>query len=75
MPVTDRPMDGAQKEARIADQNSDHRERQMSYLSNVMNERPMLRISAAVILAFFCAAPVVLLLSSLVAYGLRAFIH
>jgi len=47
----------------------------MSYLSNVMNERPMLRVSATVILAFFCAAPLVLLLSSLVVYGLRAFIH
>jgi hypothetical protein len=47
----------------------------MSYLSNVVNERPMLRVSAAVILAFFCAAPLVLLLSSLVVSGLRAFIH
>jgi hypothetical protein len=45
----------------------------MSYLSNVVNKQPMLRISAAVILAFCCAAPLVLLFSSLVVYGLRAF--
>jgi hypothetical protein len=47
----------------------------MSYLSTVMNERPMLRVSAAVILAFGCAAPLVLLFSGLVVYGLRAFIQ
>jgi hypothetical protein len=45
----------------------------MSYLSDVVSERPMLRIAASV--AFFCAAPLVLLVSSLVVYGLRPFIH
>jgi len=34
----------------------------------------MLRISASVIAAFCCAAPFVLLLSSLVVYGMRALI-
>jgi hypothetical protein len=38
---------------------SDRRERQMSYLSNVLTERPMLRVTASVILAFCCAAPLV----------------
>jgi hypothetical protein len=47
----------------------------MSYLLNVVNQRPMLRISAAVFLAFCCAAPVVLLFSTLVVYGMRSFIH
>jgi len=47
----------------------------MSYLANVMNERPMLRVSATVIFSFCCAAPLVLLFSGLVVYGLRAFIH
>ena len=40
----------------------------MSYLSNVANERPMLRVAAKVILVFFCAAPLVLLFSCLVVY-------
>jgi hypothetical protein len=53
----------------------DHWERQMGYLLNVANERPMLRTAAAVILAFCCAAPFVLLFSSLVVYGVRSFIH
>jgi len=35
----------------------------------------MLRISASVIAAFCCAAPFVLLLSSLVVYGVRSFIN
>ncbi|MGB8631319.1 MAG: hypothetical protein WCD69_18360 [Xanthobacteraceae bacterium] len=47
----------------------------MGYLLNVVNERPMLRISAGVFLAFCCAAPVVLLFSTLVVFGLRSFIH
>jgi hypothetical protein len=54
---------------------SDHRERQMTYLSNVASERPMLRISATIILAFICAAPLVLLFSGLVVYGVRSLIH
>jgi hypothetical protein len=45
----------------------------MSYLSNVVNERPMVRVSASVILAFCCAAPLVWLFSNLVVYGLRSF--
>jgi hypothetical protein len=47
----------------------------MNYLSNAANERPMLRISATIILAFACAAPIVLLFSGLVVYGLRSLIH
>jgi hypothetical protein len=54
---------------------SDHRERWMTYLSNVTNERPMLRISATIVLAFTCAAPFVLLFSDLVAQGVRALIQ
>jgi hypothetical protein len=46
----------------------------MSYLSNVGNERPMVRVSASVILAFCCAAPLVWLFSNLVVYGLRSFL-
>jgi hypothetical protein len=46
----------------------------MSYLSNVVNERPMVRVSASVILAFCCAAPLVWLFSNLVVYGLRSFL-
>jgi hypothetical protein len=53
----------------------DHGERQMTYLSNVSNERPMLRISATIILAFTCAAPFVLLFSGAVGYGLRSLIY
>jgi hypothetical protein len=47
----------------------------MTYLSNVANERPMLRISGTIILAFTCAAPFVLLFSSVVGYGVRSLIH
>jgi hypothetical protein len=47
----------------------------MSYLLNVANERPMLRLSATIILAFTCAAPFVLLFSGLVGYGVRSLIH
>ncbi|HEV2617517.1 MAG TPA: hypothetical protein VGU63_13010 [Candidatus Acidoferrales bacterium] len=47
----------------------------MNYLLNVANERPMLRLSATIILAFACAAPIVLLFSGLVVYGARLLIH
>jgi len=47
----------------------------MSHLSNVANERPMLRMAATVILVFFCAAPLVLLFSSLVVYGVRSLFY
>ena len=47
----------------------------MRYLVNVTNERPMLRISATIVLAFTCAAPFVLLFSGLVAHGMRALIQ
>ena len=47
----------------------------MRYLVNVANEQPMLRISATIVLAFTCAAPVVLLFSDLVAHGVRALIQ
>ncbi|MGC2078503.1 MAG: hypothetical protein WA728_21220, partial [Xanthobacteraceae bacterium] len=46
----------------------------MTYLSNVVNERPMVRVSASVIFAFCCAAPLVWLFSNLVVYGLRSFL-
>jgi hypothetical protein len=44
----------------------------MSYLENVVNERPMLRVAASVIVAFCFAAPLVWLFSNLVVYGLRS---
>jgi hypothetical protein len=47
----------------------------MTYLTNVANEQPMLRISAAIILAFACAAPFVLLFSGVVGYGVRSLIR
>jgi hypothetical protein len=47
----------------------------MSYLSNVTNDRPMLRVTVAVILAFCCAAPLVWLFSSLVVYGVRVLLY
>jgi hypothetical protein len=47
----------------------------MTYLSNVVNERPMLRISATIVLAFTCAAPFVLLFSGALGYGVRSLIH
>jgi hypothetical protein len=53
----------------------DHRERVMSYLPNIANDRPMLRVTVAVILAFCCAAPLVWLFSSLVVYGVRALFY
>ena len=43
----------------------------MSNLLHVANERPMLRVATTVVLAFVCAAPFVLLFSSVVAYGVR----
>jgi hypothetical protein len=68
--------EGSQNSARLAWRIAgDHWERQMSYLLNVANEQPMLRTAAAVILAFCCAAPFVLLFSILVVYGVRSFIH
>jgi hypothetical protein len=47
----------------------------MSHLFNITNGRPMLRTAAAVIVAFCCAAPFVLLFSGLVVYGVRSLIH
>ena len=50
-------------------------ESQMSYLLQVANQRPMLRISAEVVFVFCCAAPLVLALTSFVDYGLRSLTH
>ncbi len=47
----------------------------MSHFLNVANQRPMVRLSIQVILAFCCAAPAVLLVSSVVAYGVHALTH
>ena len=47
----------------------------MSYLAQIANQRPMLRIAAEVVLVFCCAAPVVLAFSSLVAYGVHSVVH
>jgi hypothetical protein len=47
----------------------------MTYLSNIANERPMLRVSATIILAFTCAAPFVLLFSGVAVYAVRSLIH
>ncbi|MGC2075325.1 MAG: hypothetical protein WA728_04680 [Xanthobacteraceae bacterium] len=44
----------------------------MSHLDNVLNERPMLRVAASVIVTFCFATPLVWLFSNLVAYGLRS---
>jgi hypothetical protein len=44
----------------------------MSYSLNVATQRPMVRLAVQVILAFCCAAPLVLILSSVVAYGVHA---
>jgi hypothetical protein len=49
-------------------------ERQMNYLTQVTN-RPMLRITAEIVLAFCCAAPLVLVVTSFVAYGLHSLTH
>jgi hypothetical protein len=48
--------------------------RWFSYLSKFAHERPMVRISASVVLAFCCATPLVWLFSNLVVYGLRSFL-
>jgi hypothetical protein len=47
----------------------------MSYPLNVASQRPMVRLAVQVILAFCCAAPLVLLLSSVVAYGVHTLVH
>ena len=39
---------------------------EMNYLSLVVNQRPMLRVSGQILLAFCCATPLVLLLCFLV---------
>jgi len=44
----------------------EHGEREMHYLSNVANQRPMFRIAAEIVLAFSCATPLVLLLCYLI---------
>ena len=44
----------------------------MNYLRNIAIQRPMLRVTGEVLLAFCCAAPLVLAFSSLVAYGLHS---
>jgi len=43
----------------------------MSYLIQVTNQRPMLRIAAEVVLTFCCAAPLVLALT----YGVQVLIN
>jgi hypothetical protein len=47
----------------------------MNYLAQVANQRPMLRITAEIVLVFCCAAPVVLALTSFVDYGLHSLTH
>ena len=47
----------------------------MSYLRNIAVQRPMLRVTGEVLLASCCAAPLVLALTSLVAYGLHSLTH
>jgi len=47
----------------------------MSFLSKIVSQRPMLRVAASVVIAFCCAAPLVLLVCGLAVYGMRAFIH
>lgn len=39
--------------------------------SHIASQRPMVRLSFQVILAFCCAAPLVLLFSSVVGYGVH----
>jgi hypothetical protein len=50
-------------------------ESEMSYLTQVVNQRPMLRITAEVVLVFCCATPLVLAFSSIVAYGVHSVMH
>jgi len=38
----------------------------MHFLQNVVSERPMLRVAGQIVLAFSCAAPLVLLLCFLI---------
>ena len=47
----------------------------MSYLRNIATQRPMLRITAEVVFVFCCAAPLVLAITSFVAYGLNSLSH
>jgi hypothetical protein len=47
----------------------------MSYLMQAANQRPMLRVTAEVVLVFCCATPLVLAFSSFVAYGLHSLTH
>jgi hypothetical protein len=47
----------------------------MSHSLNVANARPMLRLSATIILTFICAAPFVLVFSGVVGYGVRSLVH
>jgi hypothetical protein len=60
---------------RLAGPDKKNWERQMSYLTGVANQRPLLRITAQVLLAFCCAAPLVLAFSSVVAYGVHTLMH
>jgi hypothetical protein len=39
---------------------------EMNYLSHIVNQRPMLRVSGEILLALCCATPLVLLLCFLV---------
>ena len=43
--------------------------------SHLANQRPMVRVSLQVIFAFCCAAPLILLFSSVVGYGVHALMH
>jgi hypothetical protein len=43
----------------------------MSYLTQIANRRPMLRVTAEVVLTFCCAAPLVLALT----YGVQVLIN
>jgi hypothetical protein len=47
----------------------------MSHLTNIAKQRPMLRVTGEVLVAFCCAAPLVLAFSSFVAYGLHSLTH
>jgi hypothetical protein len=47
----------------------------MTHFLNVASQQPMVRLSIQVIVAFCCAAPIVLLFSSVVAYGVHALIN
>jgi hypothetical protein len=47
----------------------------MSYLASVANQQPMFRVAGKIFLAFFCASPVVLLFSSLVAHAARSLLQ